>query len=201
MSVGKKKKKSKRTIKREGEIPMLPCESMLNALLRTSELQERSCTAQQAAIRVVQGSACCPPSELVFLPLGTRWPAYTQPTVCTFERAERFFKTILSPWKINLTWAGKESEQADKRKETLSYSKRERKQVSFNLHNEWRRLTLYLIKVWKDRYSCQDSLNLLASPESILEWIPGIRALHFSNLLFYWASSKKTKPSQIFFSY
>lgn len=123
------------------------------------------------------------------------------PRFALLKRAERFFKTIISPWKINLTWAGKESEQADKRKETLSYSKRKRKQVSFNLHNEWRRLTLHLIKVWKDRYSCQVSLNLLASPESILEWIPGIRALHFSNLLFYWASSKKTKPSQIFFSY
>lgn len=36
---------------------------------------------------------------------------------------------------------------------------------------------LCLIKAWKDCYACQDSLNLLVSLESILEWIPGITAL------------------------
>jgi len=46
-----------------------------------------------------------------------------------------------------LTGAGKE--QADRRKGRLSYSKHKRKQVLFNLCNEWRRLTFILLKYEK----------------------------------------------------
>lgn len=45
--------------------------------------------------------------------------------------------------KLNMSW--KSSEPADKRKEMLSYCEYKGKQVLFNLHNEWRRLTLCLI--------------------------------------------------------
>lgn len=49
---------------------------------------------------------------------------------------------------------------------------------------------LCLIKAWKDCYACQDSLNLLVSLESILEWIPGITALFKTPDLLSWKINK-----------
>lgn len=175
----------------------LPCERMLNALLE----KERSARAipHPVASGCPGSSAWRHPLERLLPPLGARWPAYTHPTARAFEAGGRFFKNTLSQWETNLKWAGKESEQADKRKAMLSYSEHKRKQVLFNLRNEWRRLTLHLIKVWKDHYGCQDSLNLLVSLESILESIPGITALRFFETSVLLNFLKLKKSPQLFF--